>query len=545
MSLKISNSVFRNVCGDSFMKKFSALVVVSLGCAGMANAQGRPLDWSFYGGDPQRTGWAKNDYKITKENVKDFQLVLKRKFTNQESGPRSLTPPVIIGNLISYKGFKELAFVTGSADNMWAIDADLNRIFWQKHFEYSSDKPKVKNACQASVTAIPSLTPPLNFAARPRPAGAGATAAPAAPAGPRGVLGAANAASPRPAFAVSTDGKLHFVNTSTGDDVVPAVNFLPAGAKASSLTILDGVIYTTTSGGCGGTQNGVWAIDLNSTDAPVTSFVLNGGPVSRLGGLAVGTDGTIYVQTGAGPMDAASGKYSNAVLALTPKELKLKHHFAAGGKASGGESNLATPVVLTFGARDLIVSAGADGRLYLLDSQSLGGSDNKTPLHQTPPIASGDKGIRGGLGSWLDADGTRWVVAPVWGAVSSQLTGFATNGAAPNGSIVAFKVEEKDGKPMLTPGWVSRDIVSPLPPVITSGVVFALSAGEYSANDQPKSSARATLYALDGTTGKEMYSTGKQVTAPGSLTGVTVANGRVYFTTTDNTLYAFGIFLER
>jgi hypothetical protein len=50
---------------------------------------------------------------------------------------------------------------------------------------------------------------------------------------------------------------------------------------------------------------------------------------------------------------------------------------------------------------------------------------------------------------------------------------------------------------------------------------------------------------LDGATGKEIYSTGNQVTAPGNLTGVTVANGRVFFTTTDNTLYGFGVYLER
>ena len=76
---------------------------------------------------------------------------------------------------------------------------------------------------------------------------------------------------------------------------------------------------------------------------------------------------------------------------------------------------------------------------------------------------------------------------------------------------------------------------NPLPPVVTSGVVFVVAAGP----------PHAMLYALDAATGKEMYSTGNQVTAPANLTGVTLANGRVYFTTTDRTLYAFGIFLER
>jgi len=36
-----------------------------------------------------------------------------------------------------------------------------------------------------------------------------------------------------------------------------------------------------------------------------------------------------------------------------------------------------------------------------------------------------------------------------------------------------------------------------------------------------------------------------QVSGPANLNGLTLANGRVYFATADNTLWAFGIFLER
>jgi outer membrane protein assembly factor BamB len=120
--------------------------------------------------------------------------------------------------------------------------------------------------------------------------------------------------------------------------------------------------------------------------------------------------------------------------------------------------------------------------------------------------------------------------------VNPELKAPVTNGAAPNGSIVAFRLDEQNGAPVLVPAWASRDLSSPVPPVITSGLVFALSTGG--------PSGPAVFYALDGATGREIYSSGTQITAPGSLTGLTVANGRVFFTTTDNTLYGFGIYLE-
>jgi outer membrane protein assembly factor BamB len=318
--------------------------------------------------------------------------------------------------------------------------------------------------------------------------------------------------------------------------VAPAISFLPASAKASTLTVHDGTVYTTTSSSCGAAPNAVWAVDLTVPDPKVATFELNGGDVSGLGGAALGTDGTVYVQTGPGPLDPAANKWSNTVLALTPKELKLKQYFTGNtGSITKKTQNLnaTTPVVFPWNGRDLIVSTGQDGGLYLLDSQSLGGEDHKTPLYQTAPLTSAPNGIYGGLSTWLDPDGTRWVLAPVWGPANPQLKSLAT-GAAPNGSIIAFKLEERDGKPVLTPAWVSRDLSSPVPPAITSGIVFALSTGNH-----------ATLYALDATTGKELYSTGNQVKTPANLTGMTVANGRVYFTTTDSTLYAFGIFLER
>lgn len=528
------------------MKRFGALLLTSLVFAGMAYPQGRPVDWPFYGGDARRTGWARSDSRITKENVKDFQLVLKRKLENPD-GIDSLTPPVVIGLLISYRGFKELGFVAGSSGKLWSIDVDINRVFWEKQFEPLSGGSKT-GSC-SGITAMPALTPPMAF--RRRGSGGGESSTVKRSARVAGV----GFGTPRPVYLLAKDGKLRQLNSSNGSDQFPPLNFLPPNSKASTLTMHDHVIYTTTSGGCGGAANGVWAIDLAPEEAPVKNFALNGGRAGGVGGFALGNDGTVYVQTGQGPMAPASNKWSNTLLALTPKELKLKEYFTVSDGSSKAKAasdiNVTTPVVFDYKGKDLIVSAGKDGRLYLLDSQSVGGADHKTPLAQTPRLAAGtgssNHGVWGGLSSWEDAAGTRWVAAPVWGSLNPELKVPVTNGATPNGAIVAFKVEEQNGKPALVPAWASRDMSSPVPPVITSGVVFALSAGEYTRRGaalRPKSSSHATLYAFDATTGKEMYSTGDQVTAPASLTGVTLANGRIFFTTSDSTLYGFGVFME-
>jgi len=260
------------------------------------------------------------------------------------------------------------------------------------------------------------------------------------------------------------------------------------------LNMNDNVVYTITGQECTGAVDAVWAIDLSGDALKVSSYAVNNGA-----GPAIGTDGTVYVQS------------STALVALSPRDLQLKQSFPLAGANS-------SPLVFAYKNRDVIATAGKDGRLYLFDSTKLA-----EPLYQSAPVTPE---IGGSLSSWED-NGTRWVLT------------------ATNGSIVAFKVEEQGGKTVLTPAWTSREMNSPQPPVIASGVVFALSAGEFTGADRrPKSGTRATLYALDAGTGKELYSSRNLVNGPASLAGLTVANGRVYFGTLDGTFYAFGMYME-
>jgi outer membrane protein assembly factor BamB len=404
-----------------------------------------------------------------------------------------------MGRLISYRGFKELAFVGSNADIVYAIDADLGTIFWQKHLEYSTREPQVTAStpdCPGGMTATPTMSVP--GAAAPR--GAGAPPLPAARGGaPAGSFIAGTAS----VYAISSDGRLHRLNVSTGDDIVQPVQVLKANSRTSNLMMVNNTIYTVTSPACNLTQNAVWAIDLTVDPPKATSFALNAGEVAGSAGPVIGNDGTVYVQTSA------------RLLALNAGELTVRKEFNPENRFSYDGLNPMAPLVFQYKGREMIASALKDGRLSLLDSSAGTSMILETPLT-----------ISGGLSTWQDADGTRWVLAPVWGR----------NGTSPNGSISAFKVDEQAGKTVLTPAWVSRDMTSPLPPVIASGVVFALSAG--------KSGTRATLFSLDAATGKELYSSRNLITAPASLAGMTISNGRIYFSTLDGNLYAFGMFME-
>lgn len=120
-------------------------------------------------------------------------------------------------------------------------------------------------------------------------------------------------------------------------------------------------------------------------------------------------------------------------------------------------------------------------------------------------------------------------------------------------TVVAFKVEEKGGKWQLTPAWISRDMNRAEPPVIANGVIYAYGNGEDTDQADPAlglvdvaerripGSTHAVLYALDAQTGKELWSSGDQITSWNHWSGLSIANGRVYIGTYDSNLYCFGI----
>ncbi len=569
------------------MRKFSLMALsASVACAVIWAA-----DWPGQSGNPQRDGWAKAEKAFTKENAGKIEFLYKYKAENQAKGLSALGSPVINGMLITYLGFKEMLVFGGSSDNVYSVDADLARLIWKVHFDNKSDKaaPAPTAVCPGGMTAA--IAMPGSSTAGGRgpggggrgrgpgaPGAAGPGRGPGAPAAGRGAAPAFPApGAPQPLFAagnfgraanfaaIGSDGNLHALNSSTGGDRATPIKFVPPNSKVSGLNVNDGVVYAATQDSCGGNANGIYALDLSTLEPKASSMELNGGGAAGSGGTAVGTDGTVYAQIPDGTGEVA-GKYNDTVIAMS-KDLKVKDYFTPSSTVSAVTKGIpapgATPVVFSWKGSDVIVAGGRDGRLYLLDSKSLGGADHHTPLSMTEPVASPDtkfagNGFWGTFASWEDTDNgnARWVYASLWGPAAGSAKFGATNGNAPNGSIVAFKVEEQGGKPVLTPAWSSRDMQAPAPVVTANGLVFALSSGEsarqakengtpYTVAEKQKMAGRAVLYVLDGATGKELYSSGNMTATFSHGTGIAVANRRIYFTTHDNLMYALGFLAEQ
>lgn len=502
--------------------------------AGLRSALGQAgPEWITSSADPARDAWQRGESKISPQTAKDLKLLWKVKVPVKTMGMQSFREPLIVSEVKTAQGTRTLAILAGASNDIFAIDADKGSVVWQKKLKWASSSPQEPGEgegfiCTNALSATPVVSP--------------------------------HSAPVRRLYVLASDGYLHIMDPSSGEESDPPIQVLarPYG-KPYGLNLVGNVIYTTTGQGCGGVHNALYAINLENRK--VTESTPPQAGLWGVAGPAVGQDGTIYFEAGDGSYDAAAGKLASTLQAFTfsGDRLTLKDYYTPSNYIWLTRRDLdmnVTPVVFPYNGRDVLVGSGKEGRYFLLDSKSLGGADHKTPLYRTPLISNKNvnfqtEGTWGSLASWEQKDGTRWVLGPTGGEVAVP---FPTSyGSTPHGGIIAFKLTEKGGKPELEPAWMSRDMVTAEPPVIVNGVVFALAAGEFtgqandevgglfSSEDRIRRSVPAKLYALDGTTGKELYSSGDVVTSFLHQAGPSVAGNKVIFGTFDGTIYCFGL----
>jgi hypothetical protein len=531
-----------NAVGRALAGAAAALLMM-----GVMYAQGRGgQNWNTASADAQRTGWLRTETRISAEALRGresggFQLLWKVNPQNQPRQVNTLTQPLILGNLISHKGFKQLAFIGGSADVVYAYDYDLARVYWSQRLSTAATSQGSTPLCPGGLTTITRSTP-LNQSAVPsRGAGPG-FAPPAGGRGPQTGINPANLPITNAVWAISSGGMVHALNPHIGVDLRTPARIVPAGAKVVGSVLVDNMLYAATSDGCGGVPNGVWALDVSGDGQGSVAKAWNSGGATIAGdsGPTLGLNGTVYVATGSG-----TGQYVNAIVALDAKTLQPRNWFTSASPF------VTSPVAFNHGGRDVVAAAGRDGRLYLLDGTSLGGGDHRTPLARSVAYSTVADSPPGAVTTWQDQDGVRWVLVAANGPVTADAKFAAANGVVTNGTIAAFKVPGRAGSTLLEPAWTSRDLTSPVTPIVLNDVVFALSSGAYRPSDPQLAAAQrlqrstpAVLYALDAKTGKELWNSGRAISATVQGVGPSGQDGQVYVVAADGTLYAFGIPLE-
>ncbi len=416
-------------------------------------------EWLTWQGDPERTGWARAEKTLSKDNVGNLSLLWKTQLdatVTRINGYATLTDPLVVENVPTKNGPKRVVYTAGGEDTVYALDADSGTVIWQRKFP-NPDKPKeaATGNCPNNLNATPTIDKKS------------------------GVL-----------YVLTTDGKLRGLGIADGDDRMTPTTFVPAYTRNWSLMLSGNLVYGNTSRGCAGAMSSIVAMDVKDSTHPIYRFFPStgkgSGPWGR-GGI-VKTPYGVITQTADGVYDPASGRFGNTFLGLS-NDLRLTDSYTPANEDYLNRKDFdlgsSSPTVFQYEKWTLVAAAAKEGVVYLLDAGDLGGADHRKPLYTSPrygndALTFGYNGVWGSVSTWLDAKGQRWVLVPMEGpAAKDTVASFKyQNGPTVNGSVMAFKVRTEKGKPVLDPVWISHDLDLPGMPVAANGVVYAVATGD-------------------------------------------------------------------
>jgi outer membrane protein assembly factor BamB len=498
-------------------------LVIGLG----ATCQGG--QWTTFSHDPQRSGNAQEEHAFSPSNVASMGLQWKTNVPNEPLFLNGLTAPLLVNRTAKMSGPKSLVIVAGTSDHIFALDAENGDLAWKADFQNSQARPGDGGwLCPAGLNATPVIDEPHGRV-----------------------------------FVLSSDGKLHTLSLDDGRDAMPAAQFVAPYAKVWSLNYVGNVIYASLSQDCNHVKSGVAAINPDQPGRPVVQFysaIYGGAGVWGRGGVSVGFDGFIYAATGDAPFEPAANEFGDTVLKLAPRTLELAGYYTPEIWQYITRRDLdmgtTTPVIFRWRGRVLTASGGKEGAIYVTDTGKMSGTDHHSTAYISPRYTNAaqtfeGQGIWGSISTWQDGDRT-WLYVPTWGVPTTAAQFPTSYGAVRNGSLMAFTVEPgADNKPVLKPAWISADIAVPDPAAIAGGVVFVLGTGENTqqvnqgdinqllGDREKRSNGHAILHALDARTGKELWSSGDEISGWTHFSGLAVGDGKVFLSTRDGAVYAF------
>jgi outer membrane protein assembly factor BamB len=515
-----------------------------------SSAQNTERGWPTFSYDQERSGWNRTETTLSPKNVSRLRLQwsVQLSIPAVDTALSTLTVPLVAAGVSTPGGMKDLLILVGANDSVFALNADNGRTVWQKSFP-NSGKPLRPASWLCSNT--PNATPVVD--------------------GRRGLV-----------FFNASDGKLRALDLATGEERMPATPFVVAFSRNWSFNLIDNVVYSTAGRGCGGDEQTniepgtIAAMDVSDLSHPALTRFYTGhgrsaGPWGHGG--PVKTPKGVVVETADGPYDPASGSFGNTVVEVGPRAAQLTDSFTPANwhdmNAHDLDLGSGSATVFPFQNRTLVAAGAKEGVIYLLDASSLGGGvpDHSKALYQSSKMGNDDNllagaGIWGAMATYQNGDGDRYLYVPMWGPPSKTSPSFTHSyGDTPHGSIMAFRViADQSGTVSLEPVWISRDILVPDSLTVANGVVYAVQTGEQPSQGpipRPKNWVqlrdkfraipvdREILYAFDAETGKQLYSSNKQLTNWVHFNEPVVALGHVYIVSHDAHVYAFGLGTDR
>ena len=416
-------------------------------------------DWLTYSYDGERTGWARGETKLTKDNVSNLSLLWRLQTDHKPNTINrysSMTDPLVVHGVQTPQGVKSIVYVASADNDVYAIDADKGVLIWKKSFPYTVTPPNPASGnCPNNLNA----TPYIDKA--------------------NGII-----------YVLPNDGKLRGLALSDGAEKFPATRILPHYTRNFSLNVINGTLFTGATRGCGGATSEIVSVDLVNPEHPVYHFYTSGGkgsgPWGR-GGIVKYPYG-VLAQTADGPYEPLAGRWGDSVLAFNSKMAMVDSYTPLDERQLSqrdfdlGSSN---PLVFPFGDKTLVATSAKEGVIYLLDAQHLGGDDHRTPLYISPRWSNdgmkfGYNGMWSVMTTYVDAQGQRWLLAPFYGPAARDTVGQfkITHGPTVNGQLMAFKVVMNGDMPSLEPVWMSQDMDLPGVAVYANGLIYILASGD-------------------------------------------------------------------
>jgi len=353
-----------------------------------------PADVLTYHNDTMRTGQNLTERTLTPTNVNATTFGLLRILG--ADNPVDATP--LVASRVSIGGIlHNVVYIATENDSVYAYDADSGALLVRVSLLGSGESPSDSHSCNAASPQIGiTATPVIDRSV-----------------GPNGTLYV---------VAMSKDSssnyyqRLHALDLATLADRIPAVaiqaSVAGGGANASNgvqtfspgqylergaLLAANGQIYTVWASHCDhGPYNG-WVIaysEATLAQTAVLNYTPNGteGAIWNSAGLAADSAGVLYGLTGNGTFDTAlgsdgftsQGDYGNTALKLsaTGSALSIADYYAPPTTVTESSSDTdlgsGSPLLLpdqidaTGTTRHLMIGAGKDGNVLLLDRDNLG-----------------------------------------------------------------------------------------------------------------------------------------------------------------------------